>query len=233
MDIIQWQKTYGGVNEEYPRYVFQTNDDGYVVTGYTRSFPSTANNNFWALKLRSDGDIDSTCTSIIGSSYVNAVDTSVTYSNTSITPGTPSPLTGGDTTTTAVPTSVSNSITCMFAPAPGTVPDNDNYPGTPLKITKSGTNLILAWSAPDGWCVTEDYAIYRGTLPWTIYNHASYQCSTGNVTTYAISADAGSYYYIVVAKSGIKEGSYGLDSSNAQRPAAVSPCLAQEIGICN
>ena len=233
---IQWQKTYGGTLDEYPRYIFQTNDSGYVVAGYTRSFPSSAYNNFWALKLRSDGSIDSTCL-FIGTSDAIALNASGSHSDQNIPPTTPSSLMGVTTTTSAVPTLVNNTITCKFAPAPGTVPDNDNYPGTPLKITKSGTNLVLTWSAPGGTCVTDDYAIYRGTLPWTAYNHSYWTCSTGNVNTYTIPfdvpVDVVSYYYLVVAKSGNKEGSYGLDSSNGQRPAAPLSCYPREIGTCN
>ena len=118
--------------------------------------------------------------------------------------------------------------------APGAVPDNDNYPGTPLTIMKSGTsNLILNWAQPAGTCLTADYAIYRGTLPWTGYNHASVSCSTGGATSLTILSEIDSYYFLVTAQYGGGEGSYGLKSDNTQRPAASSPCFPLQIGTCN
>ena len=118
-------------------------------------------------------------------------------------------------------------------PPPGAVPDNDNYPGTPLTISKSGANLSLNWGAPGGTCVTQDYGIYRGSLPWTSYNHSSVVCTTGGANSASITSDTGSYYYLIVAQSNSKEGSYGLDSANVQRPATLIPCYSQEIGNCN
>lgn len=127
----------------------------------------------------------------------------------------------------------SGGIYCTASASPGTIPDNDNTPGTPLTISKSGTDLVLNWSAPGGTCQTQDYGIYRGALPFTGYNHASIQCSTAGSTTASIASDVDNYYYLVVAQNNSKEGSYGLDSSDTQRPAAASPCFQQELGTCN
>jgi hypothetical protein len=127
-----------------------------------------------------------------------------------------------------------SSMACTTNPvAPGTVPDHENFPGNPLMISKSGSHLYITWDAPGGSCITSDYSIYRGSLPWMTYNHAPLQCSTGGLTNALIDADSGSYYYLVVAKNSSNEGSYGLDSSHIQRPAASSPCLVQDIGTCN
>jgi hypothetical protein len=126
----------------------------------------------------------------------------------------------------------SGSCTTLPIP-PGTVPDNDNYPGTPLTLAKAGTSLMLSWSQPLGNCNTEDYSIYRGMLPWIGYNHASVTCTTANATSYLIPSDSDSYYYLVVAQSSGNEGSYGLDSSNAQRPPSSSPCFVQSVSSCN
>ena len=116
---------------------------------------------------------------------------------------------------------------------PGTVPDNNNYPGVPLTIRKSGEELNLNWGVPGGPCQTQDYGIYRGTLPWTNYNHSSILCTTAGVTSANILADLSSYYFLVVAQNDDKEGSYGVDSSNIHRPPASIPCLLYEIGNCN
>ncbi|OGF65021.1 MAG: hypothetical protein A2Y62_14455 [Candidatus Fischerbacteria bacterium RBG_13_37_8] len=117
--------------------------------------------------------------------------------------------------------------------APGTVPDGDNFPGQALTISKSGSSLQLNWSSPGAPCITTDYGIYRGTLPWTGYNYNSVLCSTGNSTSATIPDIPESNYYLVVAQNEGSEGSYGLDSFNSQRSAASSPCLLQSIGDCN
>lgn len=123
---------------------------------------------------------------------------------------------------------------CTTGPvAPGTVPDNDDYPGIPLTVAKSGANLVLNWGAPGGSCVTHDYSIYRGSLPWAGYDHASIACSTGGATNATIPADQGSYYYLIVAQNTSKEGSYGLSSDGSQRPTSTIPCFIQELGSCN
>ncbi|OGF65013.1 MAG: hypothetical protein A2Y62_14405 [Candidatus Fischerbacteria bacterium RBG_13_37_8] len=116
---------------------------------------------------------------------------------------------------------------------PGAVPDNDNYPGLPLSITKDGANLSLNWDAPGGTCLTQDYGIYRGSLPWSGYNHVPVTCTTCGTTSVVITQGTNSYYYLVVARNAGHEGSYGLDSSNLQRPASPSSCSPQQIGTCN
>ena len=109
--------------------------------------------------------------------------------------------------------------------APGSIMNN-------LMISKSGNDLVLQWTAPASPCVTSDYGIYRGILPWTGYNHASITCNTGG-TNYITPVDNGSYYFLSVAQNESNEGSYGMDYSGNQRPAASSPCLPQSIGTCN
>lgn len=117
--------------------------------------------------------------------------------------------------------------------SPGAVPDNNYYAGVPLSIAKSGSNLILNWGIPGATCQTQNYGIYRGALPLDGYNYSSVVCTTGGSTTTTISADADSYYYLVVAQNEGYEGSYGVNSSQIQRPAASIPCLPQQIGTCN
>ena len=54
---IEWQKTYGGSESDGANSIQQTSDGGYIVTGTTGSF-GTGNNDFWILKLESNGDIE-------------------------------------------------------------------------------------------------------------------------------------------------------------------------------
>ena len=53
---IQWQKTYGGINQDNGFWIEQTNDGGYVVVGQTLSF-GASQNDVWILKLDQAGDI--------------------------------------------------------------------------------------------------------------------------------------------------------------------------------
>ncbi|MFC2160629.1 CFI-box-CTERM domain-containing protein [Acidobacteriota bacterium] len=54
---IEWQKTYGGFENEIARFIQQTNDEGYIVAGYTSSF-GAGSYDFWVLKLFSNGEIE-------------------------------------------------------------------------------------------------------------------------------------------------------------------------------
>jgi hypothetical protein len=59
---IQWQNCYGGSNSEYAYSIIQTNDNGYVVTGFTGSYGGQVVGNhgggdIWTLKISSSGAI--------------------------------------------------------------------------------------------------------------------------------------------------------------------------------
>jgi len=53
---VQWQKTYGGSNDDWAYSIQQTSDDGYIVAGGTVSF-GAGNGDFWVLKLDSNGNV--------------------------------------------------------------------------------------------------------------------------------------------------------------------------------
>jgi hypothetical protein len=59
---IQWQKSFGGTNDEGANSIQQTDDGGYIVAGYSDSNDGDVSGNhgthdYWAIKLDADGDI--------------------------------------------------------------------------------------------------------------------------------------------------------------------------------
>ncbi|PNX46179.1 MAG: hypothetical protein BV457_08145 [Thermoplasmata archaeon M9B1D] len=52
----QWKKTYGGSNIDVGYSVQQTNDNGYIVAGYTRSYGNISGRNIWLVKTDSSGN---------------------------------------------------------------------------------------------------------------------------------------------------------------------------------
>ncbi|OHB90731.1 MAG: hypothetical protein A3C38_07825 [Planctomycetes bacterium RIFCSPHIGHO2_02_FULL_50_42] len=54
---VEWQKTYGGVNKDEAKSIQQTDDGGYIVAGWTRSF-GAGESDFWVLKLAFDGTVE-------------------------------------------------------------------------------------------------------------------------------------------------------------------------------
>lgn len=50
-----WTKTFGGINDDEARKVKQTNDSGYIITGYTKSF-GDSNGDIYTVKTDSIGD---------------------------------------------------------------------------------------------------------------------------------------------------------------------------------
>ncbi len=54
---IDWQKTYGGANDETLLDVRQTSDGGYITVGWTKSF-GVAKTDVWVVKLTANGAIE-------------------------------------------------------------------------------------------------------------------------------------------------------------------------------
>ena len=62
---IQWQKCYGGSNEDQANSIAQTRDSGYAITGYTistdgdvtRQYVNNSAENYWVVKLNNSGTI--------------------------------------------------------------------------------------------------------------------------------------------------------------------------------
>jgi hypothetical protein len=79
-----WQRTYGGSGGDVARTIQQTDDGGYIVAGYTESYGAGAND-FFVLKLYSDGNVDPSC-GLVGSSEATIADTYISPENTNIIP---------------------------------------------------------------------------------------------------------------------------------------------------
>jgi hypothetical protein len=111
------------------------------------------------------------------------------------------------------------------------VPDGDPPTEIPLSFTHAPLGQVtLSW---DVSCLGGDidYELYEGAIG-TFTGHAPYSCSTGNATSVTFAPGPGDVYYLVVPRSYAREGSYGRDSAGAERPAAVSACIPQEIAAC-
>lgn len=60
--VIEWQKTYGGTNEDLCRDIQSTSDGNYIVCGYSKSnngdvIQNQGNRDAWVVKLNTIGDI--------------------------------------------------------------------------------------------------------------------------------------------------------------------------------
>ncbi len=125
-------------------------------------------------------------------------------------------------------------LTIEFSTGPagaGSVPDGGRVPGTPLTVERAaGGDIRLSWGAS---CVANDsdFEIYAGDMSdFTTY--APKFCSTGGATTLTFTPAAGNEFYLVVPRNAAREGSYGTDSNNVQRPPGISACLPQAIAAC-
>src|SRR3989338_3671915 len=54
---VDWQKTYGGTDQDEAHSIQQTRDGGYIVAGSTWSF-GAGGEDIWVLKLRPDGTVE-------------------------------------------------------------------------------------------------------------------------------------------------------------------------------
>jgi hypothetical protein len=81
--------------------------------------------------------------------------------------------------------------------------------------------------------MANDYAIFEGEIGnW--YSHDPLVCSVFPFEgSYLFAPSLGNNYYLVVPLSDDDEGSYGLDSGAAERPAGTSTCRpAQTVFDC-
>ncbi len=53
---MQWDKTFGGANDDYTQLVLQTSDGGYILAGFTYSF-AVSDRDIWLIKTDSSGNM--------------------------------------------------------------------------------------------------------------------------------------------------------------------------------
>jgi hypothetical protein len=103
-----------------------------------------------------------------------------------------------------------------------------------LFMDKIGPSIELDWGTS---CSAGDtaYAVYQG-LVGTWYSHlpvAPGLCPNGGATSTTFVPGADNYYYLVVPTAGSSEGSYGDDSTPAERPVSTAACApGQVLGNC-
>lgn len=114
--------------------------------------------------------------------------------------------------------------------APGSVPDGLVTPGAPLRATRSGADVTLAWS-PSCNVGTTDFAIYEGPLG-SFGAAVPSLCSTAQLTAATFAPGGGDRFYLVVPRSTDFEGSYGVDGAGDPRPPSAAACVPQLPGGC-
>jgi hypothetical protein len=123
-------------------------------------------------------------------------------------------------------------IAALPGPSPGRIPGDDSS-GIPLRLAKgagAGGPITLSWGTSCSPGAT-DYAVMEGPLgQWTDALPAT--CSTGAATTASLTPDSGDRYFLVVALSETAEGSYGVDSTGAERPRSSAPCRPSHETAC-
>ena len=85
-----------------------------------------------------------------------------------------------------------------------------------LLVKAGGGDITLSWQ-PSCLETDNDYAVYEGTLG-VFESHDAPYCDTNGATSQTLAPAAGSTYYLVVPLSATREGSYGLDSDDVERP---------------
>ena len=112
----------------------------------------------------------------------------------------------------------------------GQVPNGASNPGVPLQVDKTAATVELTWGAS---CQTtdRDYAVYEGQLG-DFTSHVPAACSTDGNTAASLEMPDGSRYYLIVPTDGAADGSYGFDSTGAERPGSNAACRLSIPATC-
>jgi len=222
---VLWQHTYGGSALDYAYSINLTSDDDYIVAGVNASF-SAGGYDALTLKLDASGNIGENCI-IMGTTNIVPATPQYSITNT-IVIATAGTAQSASINPNIINTDAASSKLCYFASIPGEVKNN-------LFVSKSGSSVGLNWAAPGATCDVKYYAVYRGDLPFSSYDHNYIDCNVSGLT-YVDSSPLDNGYYLVVPLNLTREGSYGMnfDGSNwSQRPTGISVCKKQLILTCN
>ena len=126
---------------------------------------------------------------------------------------------------------IADGSTDAFIPPAGAAVPGGQSNG--LAITKNAPpSITLTWN-PSCSAADTSSSVYAGDLGlWYSHFEVPTLCDMPGATSATFNYGAGDHYYLVVPADGSTEGSYGTDSSVAERPASTTPCLTQSIGTC-
>jgi len=72
--VVEWGNNYGGLYTELSSSVWQTSEGGYLIAGQT-DLTGTGNEDFWILRLDSNGDIGIDCSYVFPQDFVSGITT--------------------------------------------------------------------------------------------------------------------------------------------------------------
>jgi hypothetical protein len=103
---------------------------------------------------------------------------------------------------------------------------NPTEAGKPMQCSKSGADIICTYTN-GGNCTTNNTIYYGALANVGSYGYSGSICSLGTSGTTTFSLGTGDWFWVIVSTNGIKEGSYGKNSSGTERPEAVG------VGSCD
>jgi len=110
------------------------------------------------------------------------------------------------------------------------VPDGAGVPGTPLVASRSGSDVIVSWDAAT--CPAVEVNVYHGAIgDFSAFSGGSCGLPPIGTATLPIPGDS---WFLVAATDGVStDGSYGKDSSGAERDVAgagaACPAIVQHV----
>jgi hypothetical protein len=124
---------------------------------------------------------------------------------------------------------------CQAAPlciGAGGIPAEGSNPGLPLTVAKATSGaLVLSWG-PSCVAADPDFAVYEGSIG-SFGSHAPRTCTTSGAMSYTLTPSGEGTYYLIVPVHADREGSYGLDGADVERPPSSSACVPQTIHACD
>jgi hypothetical protein len=109
-------------------------------------------------------------------------------------------------------------IDFLMSGAPGPVPDGHHTPGQMMTVEYDEVNemLIIHWQPT---CSADNHAAYFGPIG-EFYNYTSAECVMGATGNQPVDAPPGNVFFVVAGASVDRVGSFGVDSTLAERPSA-------------